>query len=571
MMGRQVRVLGVAAAALIGLMVVFAVSLFGSQSAARKDVESRFGDRAKAGAALTESLFGSASATAQAQNAKRYGAARVSPRLLARDAKQSNNLYMMLLSSDGRVISVSPGTPVAATRAVRSKPDYVRRVLAGAPFALSNVQRAGLRTPAVTYTQSFKTRFGRRVLVAGLNAQLIGQFLGGYLKQVPNLTGGRAYVLDERSGIVGSAQKGERAGASVRQPELLTALGTSNRGEYGDGMYLAADSVKDTPWRVVLTVPKASLFHTVNGSRKWIPWALFLGFGIAAAGALVLLSRVLRDAAKLTTANAQLATANEALEQRAAELTRSNEELERFASIASHDLQEPLRKVQTFAEQLKRGESERLSDTGRDRLERMGRAAHRMQALIDDLLAFSRISTQVRPTVEVRLTAVAREVVADLDAVIFETGATVEVDRLPTVAADPLQMRQLLQNLMSNALKFRREGVAPVVHVSGRVDERMAEITVTDNGIGFEQRYARRIFRVFERLHGQGEYVGTGIGLALCRRIAERHGGAITADGVPGEGATFTVTLAVRSVAEPPSPGTLPESQAREERPLVHA
>jgi signal transduction histidine kinase len=569
-MGRQARVFGVAAAALLALLAVFAVELINSQATARRDVGDRFRDRARAGAALTESLFGSASATAQADNAKRYGAARVSPRTLARGARQANSRYLLLLSQDGTIISASTGAPAAAARSVQARPAYVRRVLAGAPFALSNVQRAGMPAPTFGYAQSFKTRFGRRVIVSGLDARLIGAFLGGYLKQVPNVAGGRAYVLDGRGGIVGSAQPGERAGAPIRQPQLLAAL-TRTQGSYGDDAYFAAGRVKDTPWRVVLTAPRGNLFASVNGSRKSVPWILFLGFGIAAAGALVLLRRVLRDSAKLTSANAQLGVANAALEQRAGELTRTNEELERFASIASHDLQEPLRKVQTFAEQLKRSEGERLSDKGADYLERMNDAARRMQALIADLLAFSRLSTQAHPTEEVRLTEVARGVVADLDAVIHETGATVEVGELPTVLADPLQMRQLLQNLVSNALKFRREGVPPVVEVKGRVSGRMAEIAVTDNGIGFEPRHAGRIFRVFERLHGHGAYTGTGIGLALCRRIAERHGGAIVADSTPGEGATFTVTLPQQPADESPILGVRASTTAKETPPLVHA
>jgi light-regulated signal transduction histidine kinase (bacteriophytochrome) len=154
--------------------------------------------------------------------------------------------------------------------------------------------------------------------------------------------------------------------------------------------------------------------------------------------------------------------------------------------------------------------------------------------------------------------------VADLEPVISEAGAEVEVAPLPAIQADPLQMRQLAQNLVSNAVKFRREGVPPVVRVDGEVADGKVRIAVADNGIGFDERYSMRIFRVFERLHGRGEYPGTGIGLALCRKIAERHGGGIVAEGRPGEGATFTVTLPVRQrgrvhsngVPSPPPPPT---------------
>jgi light-regulated signal transduction histidine kinase (bacteriophytochrome) len=193
-------------------------------------------------------------------------------------------------------------------------------------------------------------------------------------------------------------------------------------------------------------------------------------------------------------------------------------------------------------------------------------AAQRMQDLIDDLLAFSRITTQGRRIEHVDLTEVAEAVVADLEAVVDDAGATIEVGELPALSADPLRMRQLLQNLVSNAIKFRREGVPPAVRIDGRVRGQLAEIVVSDNGIGFEPRYAGRIFRVFERLHGREAYSGTGIGLALCRRIAESHGGSITADSTPGQGSTFTVILPVQQVDDG-LPAAMPEES--EERSLA--
>ena len=144
---------------------------------------------------------------------------------------------------------------------------------------------------------------------------------------------------------------------------------------------------------------------------------------------------------------------------------------------------------------------------------------------------------------EVDLDAVTAEVLDDLEDVVRRSGAVVHVGKLPTISADPMQMRQLLQNLISNAVKFRRADVAPVVDISATADDDSVQLVVRDNGIGFDTQYAQRIFRVFERLHGRGTYTGTGIGLALCRRIAERHGGSVVADSVLGEGSTFTVTL----------------------------
>lgn len=229
-----------------------------------------------------------------------------------------------------------------------------------------------------------------------------------------------------------------------------------------------------------------------------------------------------------------------------AELERSNRELQDFAYIASHDLQEPLRKVQAFGDRLRSRHAEALGDTGRDYLERMQGAANRMQVLIRDLLAYSRVTTKAQPFVPVDLAQVAGEVAGDLQSRIETAGARVEIGGLPEIEADSTQMRQLLQNLIGNALKFHREGVPPVVQVSGMLADDQVQLQVEDNGIGFEEQYLDRIFTPFERLHGRSGYEGTGMGLAICRKIAQHHGGDITARSTPGEGTTFVVTLPVR-------------------------
>jgi light-regulated signal transduction histidine kinase (bacteriophytochrome) len=293
-------------------------------------------------------------------------------------------------------------------------------------------------------------------------------------------------------------------------------------------------------------VPNEELLSAVSGSSQWVPWLIFVFFAAAAVVAFGASLRALADADRLKVTNDRLEATNDELEHRARELQRSNEELEQFASIASHDLSEPLRKVQMFSKQLQASEADRLSEKGSDYVTRMIDASERMQHLIEDLLEFSRVTTRGRPFGPVDLGEVFREVLSDLEAPLTEADADVEIGDLPTVEADALQIRQLAQNLISNAVKFRREGVTPIVRVTGDVRGGKARIAVADNGIGFEPRYAMRIFRVFERLHGRTSYPGTGIGLALCRKIAERHAGGIIAESTPGEGATFTVTLPVR-------------------------
>ena len=247
---------------------------------------------------------------------------------------------------------------------------------------------------------------------------------------------------------------------------------------------------------------------------------------------------------------------HDALARKAAELARSNAELEQFAYVASHDLQEPLRKIQAFGDRLKAKVESLGIEDGKEFLERMQSAAARMQRLINDLLTFSRVISKSQPPVPVDLAQVTREVLSDLEVRIEQTKAHIDVGTLPTVQADPMQMRQLLQNLIGNALKFQPPNGKPQIVIyaqlvrkpfngeaAGGTEQELCELTIKDNGIGFDEKYSEKIFAMFQRLHGRSEYEGTGVGLAVCRRIADRHGGTITAKGKPGEGATFTVTL----------------------------
>ena len=249
---------------------------------------------------------------------------------------------------------------------------------------------------------------------------------------------------------------------------------------------------------------------------------------------------------RVATRTADLAETNESLQ-------RSNLELEQFASVASHDLQEPLRKIQAFGDRLQLRYERELGEQGRDYLSRMLASATRMRSLIDALLTFSRVTTKAQPFTPVDLAETAQEVVLDLEDRIQRTGGRVEVGALPSLEADPLQMRQLLQNLIGNGLKFVRPEVPPVVQVESRIfnhaengEIARCEISVRDNGVGFEEVYLDRIFELFQRLHGRQEYEGTGMGLAICRKIVQRHGGTITAQSAPGRGSTFLVNLPLR-------------------------
>jgi PAS domain S-box-containing protein len=253
------------------------------------------------------------------------------------------------------------------------------------------------------------------------------------------------------------------------------------------------------------------------------------------------------------------------LQSMVTQLQRSNRELEAFGYVASHDLQEPLRNVRAFGRRLKTTTAGRLDDVSNDCLERIDRSVARMQTLIQDLLRLAQVSHHMQTFAPVDLGEILGEVLADLESRIQETETSVVVGELPVVWADAVQMRELFENLISNAIKFHRPGVPPRIHVASRLLEGSqhaasveiagwCEIRVADQGIGFDEKNLDRIFRVFQRLHGRREYEGSGVGLAICRKIVERHGGAITAHARVGEGATFLATLPLAArVAAPPS------------------
>jgi signal transduction histidine kinase len=261
------------------------------------------------------------------------------------------------------------------------------------------------------------------------------------------------------------------------------------------------------------------------------------------------------------------------LQQKMEQLARSNAELEQFAYVASHDLQEPLRKIEAFGDRLKTKCSKDLNDRGVEYIDRMQNAAGRMRILIQDLLDFSRVASKSQPFSAVNLNEIVTGVLSDLETRIDETHSSIHVGELPILDADPLQMRQLFQNLIGNAIKFRQIEKPLKVEIQSKslkiIENNgqpkgmdVYQITIADNGIGFEQKYTDRIFRVFQRLHSRSDYDGTGIGLAVCTKIAERHGGSITAESILGQGATFIVTLPVQQseignpvckVAEAPS------------------
>jgi PAS domain S-box-containing protein len=265
---------------------------------------------------------------------------------------------------------------------------------------------------------------------------------------------------------------------------------------------------------------------------------------------LVGFTKVTRDLTERRRYEEALKESREQLARANVELEQKNRDLQEFAFVAGHDLQEPLRKINTFGEMLEMEFRDKLGENGRLYVDRMRVSAQRMSELVRSLLAYSRVTTRTEPFVRVNLNQIAIDVQGDLQVLFNESGGKIEVDPLPVVVADPTQMRQLFQNLIGNALKFRRDDVPPVVVIRSSTDESIGvhALTFADNGIGFEEKHIDLIFNPFQRLHSRGEFEGSGLGLTICRRILERHGGTITATSTLGEGTTFTVAFPMSDV-----------------------
>ncbi|WP_128543109.1 ATP-binding protein [Larkinella soli] len=306
-------------------------------------------------------------------------------------------------------------------------------------------------------------------------------------------------------------------------------------------------------WHLVSTSP---LRNEQNEIQYWS------GF-MADIQAQKTVDQTLRANEELQETKMQLEQYQNELKMNIGELNRSNQELAEFAYVASHDLQEPLRKIQSFGTLLLENFAPELSPTAQDMIHRMHTAAERMHGLIKDLLSYSRLNTYRQPFRPVDLNVLVKEVLGDLEITVREKGAKILTEPLPVVKGNALQLRQMFQNLLSNALKFTTADRAPVISVqtaemaAGDVpvflrhpEPHYLAIRVADNGIGFDEKYHDRIFQLFQRLHGKDQYSGTGIGLTICKKVAEMHGGTIGAQAQPGQGATFTIYLPNSSIVE---------------------
>jgi len=249
-----------------------------------------------------------------------------------------------------------------------------------------------------------------------------------------------------------------------------------------------------------------------------------------------------REVALVENQLREIQAVEQVLEQRTQELERSNRDLVQFAYVASHDLRAPVRAIKSFSQILERGYKDKLDEEANECLDFIVTGAGRLETLINDLLAYSRVDTQGKAFVQVDTSEVLDQVVGDLRVDIEESRAEITRDALPVVVADASQMTQLFQNLISNAIKFQSQ-VPPKVHVAARKEDDGWIFSVKDNGIGIEAQHTERIFAMFQRLHTQDEYPGTGMGSAICKKIVERHGGDIWVKSEVGIGSTFYFSI----------------------------
>ena len=416
--------------------------------------------------------------------------------------------------------------------------------------AAESSQRGYLLTEDTDHLEPYHKRLrGVDELLVQLN-----QATDGYPAQKDRFEQLRNHVLDK-------VEEMQRIVVLTDREQIRMAIREVKKEEGFERMRAIFDLMDEMESEEILLLKKNEWIAVQN--RQFILIALLLGNGIGLLLSLGIFYIWYRNSTKVAELNAALATANAELEEKVGvrtqalfqyseELQRSNRELEEFAFVASHDLQEPLRKIRAFGDRLQQRFCSELGEVGSDYVVRMQAASERMSILIDNLLSFSRVTTKQRSFEVIDLGEIMDRVMDDLDYAIEESGAQVHIDPLPVIDGDGSQIAQVFMNLITNSLKFHAPGHRPIIAVTSETnfaspladDTRLwCRLQFADQGIGFEAQYAERVFSLFQRLHGRDEYSGTGIGLALCRKIIERHGGIITAQSEQGEGAVFTLFL----------------------------
>jgi signal transduction histidine kinase len=539
--GRWVLILFVLGA--LGMLGTAAYGLAHGQHGQRDTLERRFQGRAQLGAALVGSLFSASAPAQQQQAAQRFGD-KIDTTELDKQATNGGSTFIAVTDANGKILGASSGTNRSGLASdLRSGPMFFRRALTSNSYGLSGIQPDGTVLTALP----FKAKSGTRVQISGVDAGLLAAFLGGTLKQVSNNASSSALIVDDQGGVVAAQGRGEHAGKPLRDTGLKAAIAAKDSdGTLSDDRLYTTQPAGSTGWQLVLVADKSAVLDPVSGTNKWLPWLILVIGAVALAAVGVVLRRALNATEKARVA--------------ALELERSNADLERFAYVASHDLSEPLRTIGGFGGLLERRYGDRLDEQGRMMLGHITGGAARLQALIDGLLSYARVSTAPRNVEWIDLNEKMQVVLNAIRPALDDRGANVDVGPLPTIEGERAQIFQLLQNLILNAVKFTDDDVTPQVEISAQpVDNGRWEISVADNGIGIAPDQAQRIFHMFQRGTADRTRSGTGIGLALCARIVERHGGHIRVEPREGGGSVFAFDLP----GAPGAPSPAPRSEER--------
>jgi signal transduction histidine kinase len=530
----------------LGMLGAAAYGLAHAQHGQRSALDRRFRSRAQLGAALVGSLFSASAPGQQQQASQHFGGTKVDRAALDRQATAGGSAFLAIADRSGHVLAASSRAPANLDSVLRAQPMFFRRALASGSYGLSGLTPTG----AVLTALPLNGRAGSRVQVSGIPASLLGAFLGGTLKQVSTTSASESLILDDHAGVIAEQGRHERTGRPLRDALLRSGIaGGSTDGTLSDNRLFTTRPVGSTGWRLVLVSSSAAVYQPISGSNRWLPWVILVIGALALTAVGVLLRRTLGATLQVRIANA--------------ELERSNDDLERFAYVASHDLSEPLRTIGGFGGLIERRYGERLDEEGRVMLGHITAGAARLQTLIDGLLSYARVSTAPRRVEAVDLDALTSEVLSTISPALAERDAHVDVQPLPTVEGERGQLAQLLQNLILNAVKFTADEVTPQITISARsIHDGRWEVRVADNGVGIAPEQVDRIFDMFQRGTAGHTRAGTGIGLALCARIAERHGGRIRVEPNEGGGSVFVFDL-------PRAPGAPPPAARSEERVLT--
>ena len=532
------------------LFVAFALVLLGvgawllatSQANDREQLRERYAIAADIAGDTINSLFDAAIGPALPRYAEQFGG-EVTTEQLDAYIEQTQGLWSAVLEPDGTVIAESTGTPDQPGAPILDSFDE------DTFFVLGDIEGSGKEQFIQTGVLFPIGEEESRVLASGSDLEVIGPFLAGSVSTLTRF-GGDAYVLDGNGEILGAVSADNPEQAPPPDPELVEKAKTQEEGFYEGAngeRFFAARPVTGTDWHVATSVSTTELYEPASGVSRWLPWVVLGILALALVMIGVLVRRAVDAGARLAVVNSQLESSQDRLRDRAielqssnAELQRSNAELEQFAYVASHDLSAPLRAVAGFSQLLGVRYKGRLDSDADEFIGHMQDGVERMQRIIDDLLAYSRVGRGGLRAEPVDLDAILDEVLHSLGPEIEERGAVVTRDELGTAYGEAGQLSQVIQNLVANGMKFTAEGVRPEVHVSAVREGGRVKVSVRDNGIGIEPSHAEQIFKMFQRLHSAEEFEGTGIGLAIAKKIVERHEGTIVIAPAPGGGTVFT-------------------------------